>query len=165
MGTHGRDVMDEEKIQQLIRILNENGKGIPTSIGAIHPFPVQTYEQLRDGIRSRTLQVLRFSLQYESHLFDLMASSGDKIVRNLGLFVMFGVPVLSVALGIFLSWWWLATLPLALLGIRIMRSSYNRAIWIAAVRSEPAFNFLYFNHQISVLEAASDRNFFWQDSN
>ena len=136
----------------------------PTSVAEIDPFPVDTFAALQAGVRSGRLRVYRFSANYDAALFAFMATPGRKFVGTLGLWIMLASPFVAVALGYFISWWWLlALLVLFPLGFNTQRNAYNRAILQAAVRSERAFCILYHVKQVAVSDRLTGEEY-WRKS-
>jgi hypothetical protein len=153
--------MDEAKISLLVHSLNEGGKGIPTSVAAIRPFPVSDFDHLRKGIQAGTQRIMHLPFRYQTYVFALTASAYDKALNYLGLFLLYIAPVLCLLLAVMVSWWFLLGLLLFSLGIKLTRYSYIHAVLVSAVRSEIVFCLLYAAGQIFVIDVPSDRDFLW----
>lgn len=151
----------EQNVLLLVARMNERGKNIPLTVGQIRPFPVRDFGELRKGTVVGIYQVVRFSSNYESDIFDLIALRAEKTWQTLAMAIMYGAPIAGVALSLLLSWWRLLAVPLGLMGMQWLRSNYNAAILNAALDSEPVFCFLYYTKQVSVLDPARDRHFYW----
>lgn len=152
--------MDEEKIKTMVRGLNAKGKGIPTQIAEIKPFPVGTFAALVSGIQAGTFKMQKFSFHYEPSFLEAFGSDADKLQGKIAMLSMFGIPIVACGLAFLVHWSLLVVAPLGLLGSKLLRRAYRSAIFRGALSSEPAFCFLYFSQQVSIVDARSDTHFF-----
>ncbi len=152
-----------QKIEKLRDDLADSGKDVPPHIGLIHPFPVEYFEDLQFGVESGDFRIQRFAYAMDPALLDLFGTTGARLRSTLGSVLFLGVPLVAVAAGFFLSWWWLALLPLAFVGMRWTKTAYDSSVLQAAANDEPSFCLLYWSGQVSVWDATA-KKIYYRDS-
>ena len=140
----------ENDIIQLVEKMNEDGKGIPTSLSEVPDFPFTLFYLMMMGLEDGEATLSRHSAHMDSTLFDVLATTGEKVKSYLGLIINYGGIVAALLLSYFYSWWWLAAIPLFYsIGLNLFKKAYDKAIYRSALSSEDIFCFLYFTRQIA----------------
>lgn len=153
----------ESGIKKVVDELNRQGKEIPERVSQITDFPYQNYSDLIQGFKSGEAKLLRFAYAMESSLFSVLASSSDKIISNIGMFIVYGGMLAAFALSFIYSWWLLILIPVVFpIGTSMTKRAYNNAIFDGAFSSEIIFCFLYFSGQVSVDIPNLNKQFYYQ---
>jgi hypothetical protein len=139
-----------QKIKKLLQDLSDGGKDVPLEVRDIDPFPVDTFADLQSGVRLRQLKVYRFAYAMEPSLMRLFGSAAASAKSAIGLMLFLGTPFIAIVAGFVVSWWWLALLPVSLVGMRLSKTAYDSTILKAAVNNESAFCLLYWTKQVAV---------------
>ena len=160
----------EAKILELIDYNCQNGKFVPKEILAIPELPFSNYEDLRADVILGKVLLQRFAFAYPTDLYDILATPFESkllsIYGSLYLIMSFGVPLATIIIAIFHSWWWLLGILICPFSISFfiprMRTTYNHVILRLAMQSEPIFCFLYCIRQVHIVTADLEKDYYWK---
>ena len=146
----------EDKILEVISKLQNEGETMPENVYDMPNLPFTNYDQLINEVKSGNFFVQRLAFRHAYEIFELVATPLQSKLNSTYLILAFGLPVISIILAIFYSWWWLlGIISFFFLGKRA-RYIYDNVILQSALDSELLFCFLYYIRQISV--TPSDRS-------
>jgi hypothetical protein len=147
----------EKAIEELARTLEE-GKGyqIPRRVEDMPELPFETYEQLLQATKTGKITLLRFSFEPSTIIFSRCARAFERFLMTAYGALSYLTPVIAIALGYFISWWFLVGVLFYFSFISAGKKLFNRVIFRNAFTSESVFCFLFFSGQISV--STVDRN-------
>lgn len=149
-------------IQQIAAAIRMKGKQFPTGISEIPDIPFASFSELSSAVRDGAAILQRFSIHFDNNIFEMFAS---RLERNLNIFYIasaFLLPVASIVLGFFYSWWWLAAIPILFLALGRSKKLYNRVILSSALSSELYFCFLYATRQVSITTPDFAHSYYWE---
>lgn len=151
----------ERIVAEMVVALRAKGHSIPRSIGEIPDFPCRTWSELLEAWELDRLLLQRFSAHFDSNLFGMFATRGERLqlpFYSMGIYV---IPVASVALAFIQSWWWLIGVAFPVIGFKRTKSLYNGAIYRAAFSSETIFCYLYFLRQVNLATPDFQNIYYW----
>lgn len=154
----------ETKIVDIVAQLNERGKGIPTRVVEIGDFPpiFFSYDAFLEAVQNGDCNISKFSFNYESEIFNVIAVPYEKFLFNSGLVLQYLGPIVAIILGYFYSWWMLLAVPvLFIMGLKQGKRAYLRALFRSAFTSEAIFCFLFYCKQISVYWEQTETLYYW----
>ena len=151
----------ERDVAEMVVALRGKGHPIPRRIGEIPDFPCQTWNELLDAWRSDRLLLQRFSVHFDSNLFSLFATRGERLQLPFYSTGIYLIPVASIALAFVHSWWWVIGVAFPVIGFKKTKSLYNGAIYRAAFSSETIFCYLYFLKQINLATPDFQSIYYW----
>lgn len=153
----------EEKIINLIFDLEKKGKIIPKKLNEISDVPFRSYESLIDQFNQGNIIVKRFAFEYLSGIFNLLSTPFERSMQMVYTFGAFGLPLISIALAIFHSWWWLLGGMSPIFFLSWNKKLYNVVILRSAISSEVVFCFLFYIRQISITSSDYSRTYYWEE--
>jgi hypothetical protein len=148
------------ELEKLRRDLIDEGRDVPLGIGDISPFPASNFDGFKIGLRTGKLKIYRFSAAMDATVLKLFTTHGASLISTIGLLIFLGIPFVALSLGFIYSWWWLAILPMSLVGMRVSKAAYDSAVLRAALSSEIAFCLLYWMKQVGVWDMGTNINYY-----
>jgi hypothetical protein len=155
----------ESGLRDVVSGLRSKWGAFPERIADIPGFPYSTFAELRTAIESRAVLLQRFSFEYGSSIFALVATKAEQAYLRFLSVVGFGGPLLGLVLAFTVRWWWL--IPGILTPFVVMREYkkvYNSVIYRAALGSELAFCFLYRVKQVCLTAPDHQGSVYWKDA-
>jgi hypothetical protein len=149
------------KILQIADRMRKKGKPIPAGVHEIPDFPYPSFESLREALRHGKVLLQRFSVNYDSGIFNLFATPIQRSLNTLYFTLGALLPLTSVILAFVYSWWWLAGAVSLFVALGRSKKLYNRVILSAAMSSELFFSFLYFTGQVCVTTSDFTKSYYW----
>jgi len=153
----------DQEIAELVNTLEVKRGWFPRSVGEIPDFPCSTFSELTSALRSNRLELRRHAYELSSAVFSMLANRSERFWSDAYATSFVTIPIASLVLGYFVSWWFLLVLLLIPISMSRGKRLYNRVIFRCAYESESAFCFLYRIGQISVTMADSDKAYYWTD--
>ena len=144
----------EATLREHIAKLNAQGRNIPTAVEEIAEFPYKSFDELVEALKNKEALLLRFAFDY---LPQVAQTLNPTPMWTINLLIAYVLPILSVILAIFYSWWCILGLAFFFIGLSRNKKLYNDTIFRAAMTNELAFCYLFFARQISV--SNPDRSF------
>jgi hypothetical protein len=157
------DMTIEERMNLLEREQQNDPNSIPLKISSISSLPVKSFQELKSHINSNKLILKRFSIRYSNDYFKFFATTNQIRFSNILSMSLFAIPILSMLLMIFSSFWWILLLIAFPMAFSSLKRLYNQVILCAALDSEKAFCFLY-NSKIISLFTPDYETQYWSDS-
>lgn len=154
----------DQEITELVNTLEAKRGWFPRSVGEIPDSPCSTFSELTSALRSNRLQMRRHAYELSSAVFSMLASRSERFWSDAYATSFVSVPIATLALGYFVSWWFLLALFLIPISMSRAKKLYNRVIFRRAYESESAFCFLYRIGQISVMTSDFDKAYYWTDA-
>lgn len=137
----------EIALQEHISKLNSKNYSIPTKVEEITGFPFINFEEVHEKLANNDVQLLRFAFQT---LGEIIESLNPTPQWTINLLITFLVPLISICLAIFYSWWFVFGLLSFFVGVSKTKKLYNYTVFKAAMTNELAFCFLFYTGQISI---------------
>ncbi len=132
---------------EIAEIVSRDGEGITkTSLSQIPEIPEKDWPTLKADLLRGKIQVREMATSPIS--FALFAADSDKAGLKFFNFLAIVLPMVAIALAVFLSWWWLSLAVLSLFLFRIAKSFYRTVIFQAVTASEKTFCFLFSRNTI-----------------
>jgi len=159
--------MDRKREQRLIAKIDELNSArsleskalIPKSLQEIRPFPVREYDALIYSVGAGHLRVHRVFGARNSFVFDSVKTFSDSFRFWFGIALTILSPIAAIALAFLVSGWCLLLAFGTFVGTTIIAKTYDRAVFRAALSSEPAFCFLFWVRAINVFDTIRDKFF------
>lgn len=153
----------DQEIAELVNALEAKRGWFPRSVGEIPDFPCSDFAELSSAFKSNRLHLQRHAYELSSAVFKMLASRSERFWSDAYATSFVAIPIASVVLGYFVSWWFLLALLLIPISMSRGKKLYNRVIFRRAYESESAFCFLYRIGQVSVMTADFDKAYYWTD--
>jgi hypothetical protein len=158
-----QDAIDQ-KIGQLADALEPKRGWFPRSVGEIPDFPYSNFDDLSQAFRTNEFHLHRHAYELVTGVFDILATPFERFMSSAYSMSFVVIPIASIALGYFVSWWFLLALLLIPISMRQGKKLYNRVIFRGAFESEAVFCFLYRIGQINVVSADfHGPSYYWSD--
>lgn len=138
------------------------GRPYPRHFQDIPDIPVSTFSDMREAVRNRMLLLQRFSVDFNSAIFQLVAAPHEVRLQNLFVALSFLIPAASLVLAIVVSWWFLIGILGFFIAMGRSKRMYNSAIIRSAIASEEAFIFLYYTRQICLTSSDFNASYYWK---
>jgi hypothetical protein len=154
-----------DKIASLVDRLRAKGHEIPSRVSEIPGFPCQNFDALRTKLSTGQLILYRPTLNYSYDVFAIMATRSESAAFKISVLVMSVLPLLIIALAIFVHWPWALLCPFPIYaGWRMGRSTYTKAILRSAAESEMNFCFLFYGYKVGVALPDFSKEYVWEGS-
>ena len=151
----------ERKIADIVDGFEAKGRVIPRVVGKLPDFPYTTFDALTQAFKQGAVLLQRFKYEINIELFETFATSFERFWFNAYTPSLAVIPLGAIALGYFVSWWFLLLVVLVPLSMKWTKNLYNRVIFRAAFGSELIFCFLYYIGTVNVCKADGSKNYFW----
>lgn len=151
----------ERKLDQLVGLLEAKGRQIPRSVEEIPDLPYMTFEALCAALLRDEVRLQRFAQKPNSDLASILSNPAERFLTNVLSMSLIVIPIGSIALGYFVSWWFLLGIGLVFIALSSIKGLYNRAVLRSAFDSELCFCFLFYCNQISVVTSDFKKSYYW----
>ena len=155
----------EREIAQIADNLEAKYGRFPRSVDEIPGFPYSNFKDLLLAFETKELLLQRFTYELLNAAFDILATPSERFRMNIYGPSWMLIPIISIALGYFASWWFILINLLILVLMSRAKKLYNRVIYRGAFGSELVFCFLYRTGQVCVTTANFKKSYHWSDEN
>lgn len=149
-------------LDRIITTIKQSDPTFPTQVSDIPLFPFREFDDFKNAVSAGTCTVHRFVFRQEPTILSLFAPKITQYLHTTAVLFAYAAPLLSIALAIFVSPWWLFGVFGFLFGFKQAKAIYNNAVLSAALSSEKAFCFLFYVSQINMYDHTQKREFEWQ---
>jgi hypothetical protein len=155
----------EQKIAFLADTLETKHGHFPRSVGEVPGFPYSNFKDLLLAFETKELLLQRFAYELLNAAFEILATPSERFRMNVYSSSWIFIPIISLVLGYFTSWWFILINLLILVLMSRAKKLYNRVIYRGAFGSELVFCFLYRTGQVCVTTANFKKSYHWSDEN
>lgn len=148
----------EDQLRIVVEELNKKGISVPSSVSQIKQFPYASFKELQNSLKSGEAVLLRFAFETLPEVYNLFNASA---ALNFNLIIAYVLPLISVGLAFFYSWWCILGVFFFFIGMSRIKRLYNETVFQAAMTNELAFCFLFYLRQISVSNTNRDYQFYF----
>ena len=152
----------DNAIEEIAGRVRAKGEPFPLSVSEIPDLPFDSFYNLSAGLKMGSVFLQRFNVNFDNNIFTLVASKNQATLNSAYILLAFLVPIICIIFIAIYSWWWLLGFLALPFFLARAKTTYNKAILLAASESEKIFCFLYVTGQICVISPTFGESYYWR---